>query len=263
MLNVGIISYIHSIPFTAPFELNILKPSARIHLGVPSQLNQQLREGELDVSFISTAEYLCYPELYTILPGFCIGARERVGSVCLYVRESIQALDMRPVALTQDSASSAMLLRLFCHQHWRISPQFLPLESVDHLDDYEGVLLLGDQCLSRPHIPGFHTVDLATVWYYATGLPFTFAVLGARRSVMLERAAEVAAWQANLCESLAWSRRNPTDIERLAQQRSRLSSIVLREYYRLLRYDFDIPQQRGLARFGQLLEDTDANILIS
>lgn len=262
MLNVGIINYLNSIPFTAAFDLGVLQPHVMLQSGVPTQLNQKLREGELDVSFISAAEYLCYPELYTLLPDFCIGARERVASVCLYVRESIDRLDGRRVALTPDSASSAMMLRLFCQQHWKISPQFVTLEAIDNYEGYEGFLLLGDQCLRRPQVPGFRTIDLATVWYYTTGLPFTFAVLAARRDSMAAKAVEIAAWQVTLGESLAWSRAHAAEITQLGQQRSQLPLDVLTDYYRLLRFDFDAEQQRGLARFSQLLEETDANVLV-
>lgn len=262
MLNVGIINYLNSIPFTAAFTLGHLDPSVALQYGVPTQLNQKLREGELDVSFISAAEYLCYPELYTLLPDFCIGARERVASVCLYVRESIDRLDGRPLALTPDSASSAMLLRLYCQQHWKITPQFVPLEKLDCYDDYEGFLLLGDQCLRRPQIPGFQTIDLASVWYYTTGLPFTFAVLAARRDSMATKAVEIATWQVTLAESLSWSRLHGDEVEQLAQQRSQLPREILTDYYRLMRYDFDAEQQRGLARFSKLLEETDANVCV-
>lgn len=263
MLRVGFVNYMNSLPFHAAFTLGALKPPATLTFEVPTKLNQALRGGELDVSFLSAAEYLKHQQAYELLPGLCIGARDRVASVCVYVRHSIQRLNGAVVGLTPQSASSANLLRILCKHFWKVEPRFQPMNHPEDFKNCEGVLLIGDDCLAKPQLPSFTTIDLAQAWYYCTGLPFTFAVFAARREVVRDQSSELEQLQYSLQEALSWARRHPEEIEKLALSRNTIDLATLREYYSLLRYDLDDEQQQGLQHFAELLESTHDLISLS
>lgn len=253
MLRVGFVHYINSLPFHAAYTQGALKTPATFTFEVPTKLNQALRGGELDVSFVSSAEYLHNRDQYELLPGLCMGARERVASVCVYVRHSIQRLDGAVVGLTPQSASSIHLLRILCKRFWKVAPHFHTMKHSDDIQNCEGFLLIGDDCLARPQVPSFTTIDLAQAWYYCTGLPFTFALLAARKETVRSQPSALKQLQHSLQEALAWARLHPAEIEKLALKRSSLDLTTLRNYYRLLRYDMDNEQQQGLQRFAELL----------
>lgn len=252
MLRVGLIDYINSLPFSAAFSLGAHTPSFDIVKGVPTFLNQSLAAGKLDLSFISAAEYLRNRQNYTLLSSFCIGARERVLSVLLYLRGSLQSLDGQPIGITPQSASSVALLEILCHRFWGIRPHFVPLKSLDDVSDYAGLLLIGDVCLTTPVRAGFHTIDLAQAWYHATGMPFTFAVVAVRNEVMLTRREEVRAVELALERAFSWSEQHRDALYKLAETRFGLSQTTIQQYYSVLRYRLDSEQQRALEHFDRL-----------
>lgn len=245
----GILSYINALPFYAAMQCGAIKSDFAISFGVPTTLNHALQNGQLDLAFISSTEYLSHPERYVLVDDFCIGARERVGSVKLYLKSSIASLEGKTIACTSQSASSIALLRLLCHHFWRVEPSFAPLASLEELDRHEGFLLIGDDCLSRPEVPPFHSIDLAQAWYYATGLPFTFAVLAARPGVNVP--------VQTLRQALQWARENWTTVEQVAAEASQLPLEMIRAYYPLLRYDFDLEQQKGFNHLRNLHTQTN------
>lgn len=254
MLKLGLMSFSNSLPFHARFSVGQRScQTATFHFGVPSDLNRALRQGDLDISFISAAEYLQNEKQYVLLPEFCIGARDRVRSVCLFLRHSIRSLDQRPVGLTTASASSALLLRVLCNL-WKVTPHFRPHPQGNDPSGLEGLLLIGDECLRQESFPPFHAVDLAQAWYHATGLPFTFGVLAARKSVAETSANAIAQVMADLQESLVWTRQHFDQVAAFALQNYGIRPELYREYYSLLRYPFDAEQREGLATFKQMVE---------
>lgn len=253
-LRVGAIDYINVLPFYAAFFKEVIDPGVELIRAVPSALNEQLYRGELDISPISSAEYLNHRELYELLPDFCIGAFNRVDSVCLYHKGSLQDLANQTIACTAQSATSSLLVKVMCHNFWHVKPRFELLPSIHTIHDYDAFLLIGDQCLEHPHVKGYHTLDLAQAWFHATGLPFTFAVFAVRKGVLEQHPEAVADFEQKLRESFAWASNHPEVILELAQQRCSRPIDHLRNYYNLLYYYFDAPQRKALDRFDHLAQ---------
>lgn len=246
MLKVGVIDYINFLPFFAAFQQKVIDATVEWVPGVPSVLNQSLREGSLDISPISAAEYLINKERYQLLPDFCIGAKGKVLSVCLYVRGDLNGTE---IGLASQSASSALLVRVLCHHFWKVSPSFTVRASVNELKTHDAFLLIGDDCLRNPHIPGFKTIDLAQAWFEATNLPFTFAVFAARKEVKQQ---DVDQTRHIFHLALEWGETHSDVVEALAQKRCALPPEVLKEYYSILRYRLDDGQRKGLELFETL-----------
>jgi chorismate dehydratase len=68
-LSLGKIGFLNVLPIYYPLETGILPHPFSIVSGVPSQLNELMSEGLLDVSVVSSIEYARHPGRYFILPG--------------------------------------------------------------------------------------------------------------------------------------------------------------------------------------------------
>ncbi|TXI41918.1 MAG: hypothetical protein E6Q59_01480 [Nitrosomonas sp.] len=248
MLKVGAIDYINFLPFYAAVQERALHPTIDWTLGVPSILNKALRSGELDAAPISSAEYIAHNEKYELLPNFCIGAEGKVMSVCLYVSGQLTNNDV--IGLTSQSASSALLVKVLCHYFWKVTPQFITLDSIEELKECNAFLLIGDDSLMNPEVPGYKTIDLAQAWHDATKRPFTFAVFATRKDLAHQSRDSI---RQALHQSITWGDQHPDVIERLALEKYPLLSVsVLRQYFNCLRYRFDVSQQEGLKLFAKL-----------
>lgn len=254
MLRVGVIDYINFYPLFAAFQEGAIFSQFEWKPAVPSALNKALYCGDLDVSPISSSEYLLNRSGYGLLPDFCIGAGEKVMSVCLHIKGDISSLDGIVVGLTAQSASSALLVKVLCHHFWKVSPTFVTMNTVDELKQCDAFLLIGDDSLRNPKFPGYTTVDLATAWYRETQLPFTFAVFAARSEVLETHPKEIEALRTAFQQSYAWATEHPDIIVSLAYQRCPIPVERIKEYYSVLRYRFDDSQQKALDLYGKLIE---------
>lgn len=248
-LNVGIIEYINSLPFCAGIDLGHISLNANIIKGIPSKLNHLLQEGSLDLSLISCSEYLKYKEDYALVSGLCIGAFPKVMSVVLYTKKALYELDQETIVITKQSAASALLLKALAKEYWNINPIFKPLLDVDYAEQFNAFVLIGDDCLRKPEFPGYSRIDLCEAWYHATGLPFTFAVFAARREVQEKYPEDLDHCIEKIQASLHWAYQHPQEIERLAKEKSGLSSSIISEYFQVLRYRLTPKQKEGLDLF--------------
>lgn len=248
-LRVGHPCYLNCLPlFTNP----TLDDSVTLITDHPNALNVRLQQGNLDIGLVSSWAYLNHTSEWTLIPGFCIAAYQRVLSVNLYHRIPLKHLDGQMLAITPQSSSSAQLIRLFCEVFWDIAPEFIPLPSLELATEFPAFLLIGDEALTRPQIPGYQTYDLAYAWYEKTLLPMTFAVMAVREEVLKKRGDEVVAFSQQLDLCLALSEKNMDDIISLAESQSGLSADRLREYYSHLRYRMRLPEWNGLRAFATL-----------
>ena len=282
MLKIGIIDYINALPFLAAFKSGAVSFPAQFVLGVPSALNRALRRGDLDISMISSAEFLHMPQRYALIPPYCIGASDKVMSVALYTRLPLKELDGALVAVTGQSSTSVELLRLLCTHYWKINPHFTIFSGnaidIAKLPACPAFLLIGDECLQNPHFPGYTTVDLAQAWHLATGLSFVFAVfaansaeravhiaenltddsqkntsvLGSERISSQVTKAELAEFSHALGQALDWAKKNPALIHQMAIEKSRLSPEIISAYFQVLQHTMTPQHMQGLEKFRAL-----------
>jgi len=117
MLKVGKIEYLNTVPVYYGFLTGkVSYDSVEFVEDVPSELNRLLREGELDVSVISSYEYLVNSNRYLLLPDFSISARKRVLSVLFLSTVPIHQLHRKDVWLTRSSMTSRELLKFLLRE---------------------------------------------------------------------------------------------------------------------------------------------------
>lgn len=152
--------------------------------GLPSELNQQLREGQLDISPVSSMEYMLNSSKYKILPGLCISAYKEVETVGVFSSFSPRDWDGKKIYLSGASLTSKYLLQILCKKYLKVSPIFIDQDmSVADSEDFhdiitkvDGILLIGDRVFEFQNSFDWKFNDLATLWYDFTSLPFVFAL---------------------------------------------------------------------------------------
>jgi predicted solute-binding protein len=238
-MRLGCVSYINALPFTLP-----LSQAFPLTLASPNLLNNQLRDKQLDVALSSSLQ-----KDYSHVEGYGIVGLGKVFSVNLYTSLSTCDLNGAHICLTQQSYTAVGLLKVLCYHYWNVSPYFLPESSTDSCDGY---LLIGDQALLHKEEPGFQVIDLATIWYEMTGLPFVFALFLARKEIS---ASNLEKLQEILGQALTWSESHPEEIERAAQLKCPLNLERVRAYYSVLGYRLGNQEIESLNLFRKLYTD--------
>ena len=169
MFKVGKVSYANTIPLFHKLK------SFPIIEGVPSELVNLLRNGEIQAGIVSSVEYFFFPERYLILPNVSISSKESVCSVKLFSRKPIE--EIKNVNITSDSLTSRYLLYYIFEEKFG----FLPKEK--KLSEAEAILLIGDEAMEneRYHYVYPYVYDLGEEWYKFHKLPFVFALFLVRR----------------------------------------------------------------------------------
>src|SRR6266480_89137 len=188
-MRLGRIGYINCYPVYGAIDRGLVPLPADLVTGTPSELNDLLAAGELDVSVVSAVEYARNARDYVLLPDLAISCDGPVRSVALFSRRPAEQLDRATVLLTASSRTSAHLLELLCTDVWGVQPRFAQVraEAAD-LDGLAGlphdaVLVIGDPALLLTARHAYaHRYDLGAEWKRWTGLPFVFAVWAARRA---------------------------------------------------------------------------------
>src|SRR3990172_2637153 len=168
-LVVGQISYLNSQPFYP-----LLLGEHRLIPTPPS---------ELAGGILATADYLVNAERYEPVSGLGVANREEVRSILLSSSRPIEDLDGALVGVTEETSTSARLLRLLLEDRYAVRPRAYVRGARSEADAF---LVIGNEALSqnvRP-TPGFpYRYDLASEWWAWTGLPFVFALWAIRRSL--------------------------------------------------------------------------------
>ncbi|MGE3954520.1 MAG: menaquinone biosynthesis protein [Parachlamydiales bacterium] len=248
-MRVGIPKYSNTIPLIGGLLAGEVESDIEWVREVPTTLNRLISVGELDIGLISTAHYLENQSALKLLSGHCIAAVDEVQSVLLYKRNGIEKIDKVSVAITDESASGARLLKVLAERFWNVAPHYVKLCRLEEATEFPAFLLIGDAALENPVIPGYYTVDLATAWYEKTGLPFPFAVFAAPKVTP-----EVDRAMQQIKASYEWGRRNESALIDLAKRSSPLSREQLKGYFRLLHYRLEEEEMAGLRTFAALIE---------
>jgi len=252
---LGIVAYTNVAPLHWGLEP---WPGACFHRGVPTDLNARLLAGELDLTLVSSAEFVRHRDRLVALPDFSIATLGPVHSVTLFHHVPWAELAGGHIAVTKESATSVALLRVLLDADG-IDAAFVPAASdLDAmLGDFDAALLIGDAALeeavARREIGGRvpHATDLGEAWYRLTRLPFTFAVWAAdrERPPSSRLVAELRAARARGLGHLA-------DVARAEAAARGLSEAVVLRYLANFRYFLTPPDRDGLDAFACRIDTT-------
>lgn len=187
-MRLGRIGYINCYPVYQAIDRGVVPMPAELVTGTPTELNNLLAAGELDISVVSAVEYARHASSYHLLPDLAISCDGPVRSVMLFARRPVEDLDGETVLVSASSRTSVLLLDLLCRERWGVRPRFVEaraeggdLKTLARLP-HEAVLVIGDAALLLAERDEYRVrVDLGSAWKAWTGLPFVFAVWAARR----------------------------------------------------------------------------------
>lgn len=220
--------------------------------GVPSELNRKLLIGEIDLTLISSIEFLRQRERLRALPDFSIATLGPVYSVMLFHWLPWHELNGARIAVTTESATSVELLRVLLAADGA-SAELCPMPpDLDRMmAECDAALLIGDAALvegvaRRPLAAGRPLVsDLGEAWYRLTRLPFTFAVWAALRENPPSP---------RLVDHIRGARqRGLARIGDVAGRQARERNVpvaAMERYLSNFRYYLDLPDRDGLHEFG-------------
>ncbi|UCZ54775.1 menaquinone biosynthesis protein [Bacillus shivajii] len=190
-LVVGEINYTNILPLF--YYLNREKLS---NLGcefipkVPSQLNEGMDKGEVQVGGISSFSFGEHWDEYLVLPDLSVSAQNEVGSIFLFSKVPITQLDERSIALTSSSATSVNLLKIILKKLYSLNNSYVTMEPnyEQMMASHDACLLIGDDAIrTARHLPSsIYCYDLGALWSHYTGLPMTFAVFAVRKEAWQE-----------------------------------------------------------------------------
>jgi chorismate dehydratase len=181
-LRIGAVGYLNARPLT--WALDQAPERWDVRYDLPAVCAALLHEGTVDLGLIPSIEYLRSAD-YRFVPGVGIGSRGPIASVALYTRKPID--QVRTIALDTSSRTSVSLVRVLCHHHFKIAPEFVPhgpdLEQMTRACD--AGLLIGDPAFDADHAAlGLDKIDLGEQWTLLTGLPFIYAAWTGRAGVV-------------------------------------------------------------------------------
>lgn len=252
---LGIVSYTN----VAPLHWGLRPwPGATFHRGVPTDLNARLLAGDLDLTLVSSVEFIRHRNRLAALPDFSIAARGRVGSVTLFHFRPWRDLARSQIAVTRESATSVALLDLLLRDDGlraTLHPTASDLGAM--LGEHDAALLIGDAALvavnhsESIHEAVPHATDLGEAWFERTHLPFTYAVWAYVRD---------RPPSPRLIDELRAAReRGLADLPGVAAHEARrlgLSATVIEGYLRNFRYFLEAPDRAGLAAFAARIDPT-------
>lgn len=146
----------------------------------PARCADLLARGEVEAALVPVIEYQRIPEI-AIVPGVCVGSRERVRSVVIVTRGR-ELKSVRSVALDRSSRTSQALLHIIFREFLGFEPAWREaapdLDAM--LDTSDAALMIGDPAMIFPRA-SLRVYDLASLWREHTGAGFVFAMWMAHR----------------------------------------------------------------------------------
>lgn len=165
---------------TAPLIWSFLYGSNRgkyelILDNAPARSAELLASGRIDAALVPVIEYQRI-ENVLIVPNVCVGAREKVRSVCLVTKgEDLRAV--KTVSLDVSSRTSVALTKIIFREFLTAEPIYQVSEPNlnEMLIHSDCALLIGDPALTIDETK-YRKFDLAETWKSFTGFGFVFAM---------------------------------------------------------------------------------------
>ena len=234
MIRLGRISYVNMAPVFFRLEAEVDEV-----VGVPTDLNRRLIDGEIDLAPISSIEYARNASRLRILPQLCVGSEGAVDSIQLVSRTPLE--QVRTVAVTPESATSVVLTRVLLPE-----AEHVPLG-----EEADAKLLIGDAALQSAFNDPTPHYDLGRLWLERTGLPMVFAVWACPDPAP----PGLSELEAALVASVRLARAEPERLAYEASERYGYPPGFLARYFEKLRYRFGPRERAGLLTFLELARD--------
>ena len=169
-------NYLNTAPLIWSFKHGARKDQVTLVEALPSSCAELLARNEVDFALAPAIEYQRIQDA-SLVPGVCVGSRQRVRSVVLVSRlNNLRKVRTRWHSM-HSSRTSAALVKIIFKEFLRFEPDWTT-RSPDlkrMLHDNDAALIIGDPAM-RFARDGLRVWDLAALWHDFTGLGFVFAM---------------------------------------------------------------------------------------
>jgi chorismate dehydratase len=259
-LRIGEIPYFNVLPIFYALKNKFDCSAYEFIKGVPSKLNQMLRDNEVDVSFSSSIEYLKHENEYDYIDGHSISSTGPIGSISLFSKVAIEKLNGRTILVSSQSETSIALLQIIFREFLKIDCS-LKSEDITYRDLGSGFtnawacLLIGDDAMlgAKKYFGSFNNIyDLGELWFKHTGTPFTFAMWLHKKDCCLENKDVFNRFKADLHNAREFAAKNLKAIAAVSPLKDVFSEEELAAYWNRIEYDFNDKHKKGLELFKTL-----------
>ncbi len=187
-MRISASSYSNTAPLIWSFLYGSQKGTVEVILdNAPSRSAALLAEKRVDAALVPVIAYQMIDDL-CVVPEVCVGAREKVQSVCLVTR-GMELRDVKSVALDVSSKTSVAMTKILFLEFLDREPVWKNSEPdiSKMLDSSDCALLIGDPALSVSRVEGLRKFDLVELWRAQTGFGFVFAMwMTANKSLSID-----------------------------------------------------------------------------
>ena len=181
-LRISASSYSNTAPLVWSFLYGENQGKVEIILdNAPARSAELLEQDRVDAALVPVIAYQMIKRV-KLIPDVCVGAREKVRSVCL-VTKGKDLADVATVSLDISSRTSVALTKIIFREFLGFEPEWrVAKPDIDEmLSGADAALIIGDPALrlSSSEAGGsdvYRTFDLAELWREHTGLGFVFAM---------------------------------------------------------------------------------------
>ena len=217
----------------------------------PRALGQRAAAGEIVAGLLPLVDYFRLEGRFERLGPFGIAVRGRARSVLLFSRTPIRQLDGATIAVTEETSTSAVLLRLLLEQRYQIRPSVYR-RGQDLAGD--ALLLIGDEALrfQQTNTQYPYEIDVAFEWWLWQHTPCVFAVWAIRKDASAEERKHL---ETALSKSLGL---NTRQLALIAKERSAdlgVAPELLQTYLTSFIYRLSQPEEEGITRLRMLIDE--------
>ena len=219
---------------------------------VPRELGRQALAGEVAAGLLPIVDFFRLEQTFERLGRFGIAVRGRARSVLLFSRRPIRQLDGAVIAVTEQTSTSAVLLRLLLEQYHHIIPERYEQRRRDA--EADALLLIGDEALQfqqgNTRYP--FEIDIAFEWWLWQHQPFTFAVWAIRKDAEERDKKQI---EAGLARALAMNQKDAAAIAKEYAAPLGLPAAELERYLESFIYRLGPSEDEGIKTFHTLARD--------
>jgi chorismate dehydratase len=175
-VRVSASSYLNTAPLVWSFLYGRNHGQVEIILdNAPARSAELLSQRRVDAALVPVFAYQSIDDVF-LVPNVCVGAVDRVRSVCLVTRDK-ELNEVRCCALDVSSRTSAAATKIIFKEFIGIEPVWRPSQPdvTEMLKDADCALIIGDPAL-RLDSKNYRIFDIAHLWNKYTDLGLVFAM---------------------------------------------------------------------------------------
>jgi aminodeoxyfutalosine synthase len=252
--------YLNSVPFYNSFPS--YSTTVKLAPLAPRVFGRLAEEGSIAAGPMSLRDYMFLSDEFERLD-YGVAVKGKANSVLLFSKYEWNNLSEKSIGITAETSTSIELLRVLLEKRFGISDySFHRINKLDSFDNFDAVLLIGDEALSRAYgggLPEFnHVFDLAEEWCTWKEMPFVFAVWAIRKTTPEAARLEIIE---SLERSLANSADHFGEFGREHGARLGMSEAEVSDYLSQFRYRFSIDEHAAMAEFEMEYESIAKKIV--